>query len=66
MTNQVAFVVVNWIEIVVIIIYWLKLRKVKRDQLNIKSEYKKITLGWTIFSMLYFIVVQIGAYKDKS
>lgn len=63
--NQVSFVFINWLEIIFLIIYWLRLRKVKQDQLNIKHEFKTITATWTTFSMIYFILVQVAQYHSK-
>lgn len=66
-TNQVAFVLINYLELLFIVLTWMKLRKVKKDQLNIKNEFEMITFGWTAFSIFYFISVQVGNnIEDKA
>lgn len=56
-TNQASFVIVNYLELYYIVHCWMKLRKIKKDMLNIKNEFLLITLGWTVLSIIYFASV---------
>jgi len=53
MANQVMFVIVNWMELLVFgILYW-HIRNIK-NELNSKSEIHTVIACWIIFSLVYF------------
>ena len=49
------FVIINWMETVLIFYYMRRLRKTDHDQLNIKSEFQRIATVWIVFSLIYYI-----------
>lgn len=55
--NEIVFLFVNWLELAYLYYTWMKLKRVKQDQLNIKNEIQLITIWWIGFSFIYFIFV---------
>jgi len=54
-TNEMVFLIVNWIELAYMYYVWKQLSKINQDQLNIKNELLLTTVSWIIFSTLYFV-----------
>ena len=44
----------NWIEILIVIYTWYKMAKIEYDEMNLKDEFRKIVLVWTLVSIIYF------------
>ena len=57
-TNQIVFVVYNWIELIILIYMLYKIRNIK-DELNIQSELTLIIIMWVFFSTVYFVTQQV-------
>jgi hypothetical protein len=43
--NESSFVVINWLQILIMIFMYYKISKIK-DELNIQKEIKNITIAW--------------------
>jgi hypothetical protein len=56
--NFCSFIVINWIEILILIIVCYKIIDIK-DEINIKKELVIIIIVWTGFSLFYFSFLQI-------
>jgi len=61
--NNILFLFVNWLELAYLYYTWLKLKRLKEDQLNIKNEIKYITFWWILFSFLYFFVSLVPKFE---
>ena len=54
--NKYSFVILNWLELIILVFMIYKIRNVK-DELNIKSELIWIMAFWILFSFGYFITL---------
>ena len=63
-TNQIMFVVLNWLEIAGLSLLFWKIRNIP-NELNIKKEVQSVLIFWSTFSVLYFIFQLIWSKLDE-
>ncbi|CDW85713.1 UNKNOWN [Stylonychia lemnae] len=61
--NICTFIIVNWLQTLVLILLFYRLRNIK-DELNIKQEIRIIIIIWISFSLAYFITLQYQQYHQ--
>ena len=56
--NLCVFIVVNWLQTMILILVYKRLEKIK-DELNIQKELRLIIFVWVFFSLSYFAIIQV-------